>query len=333
MIDAPTTGTQDAPDLPPGADYLRLPGAPARAVTWWRWPVGVALILVLDFVLINLLFIVFERIIPENVMYLDPGSRWGGVGMYLVLFAVFIPNFLLVLLIWSRFHGLPEGRLFSSRFSVRWGHMGRAFAVVFLAFCLFYGVDALLFPEAPGEVQRQTDWTRWAVLLGITLVLCPIQAASEEMLVRGYGATALVQMMGGETASRTVILVSLVVTSAIFAALHIGNPEAEGQLAPYMLSMLVFSAGMCALVWYEGGLESAIGYHIANNIFFFAVYGYDDPSTPQSTIWSKRILELGATEVAAEVLITVVLVALILAWNRRSDRKAAERLNAGVAHV
>ena len=61
-------------------------------------------------------------------------------------------------------------------------------------------------------------------------------------------------------------------------ALHLGNPEATSSadkgLYMHILtvsSYFLFGYLLCVLVYFEGGLETAIGVHVANNLFAAAV--------------------------------------------------------------
>ena len=296
-------------------DYFAAAFAPART-TVWHWLAGFTAILVLT--VLGTMATVFPAyaLMPESWMGAPGDGRFGGFGDYLVLFLVFIPAFVLPLVIFKTFNALPWRRLITAAARIRWGHMGRAFGVVMIAYILWSGADYLLFPDGYEEMQVQTDWTGFAVLVLITLLLCPIQAASEEILLRGYANLMLVRVFGSKRAG---LLAAFVLTSAGFAALHLGNPEADGQVWPYMLGTFNFGLAMCALTQIEGGLESAIGYHIGNNIFVFSLFGYADPTLPDSAMFWVPEIAIGYADVAQEGLVMVGLVALILWLNRRAD--------------
>ncbi|MDB2437311.1 CPBP family intramembrane metalloprotease [Hellea sp.] len=188
-----------------------------------------------------------------------------------------------------------------------------------LVIFVFYGVTTLidyqLFPSDYEGMKFQTDMGVYFKLLIITLLLVPFQAASEEFLTRGYLNLALIKYL------RWPWLV-FIITSGGFAALHMGNPEAAGQMGPYLSSIFMFGMAMCVLLYFEGGIESAIGAHIANNIFVFALLGYEDPSLPNTAFftlgepvieWSDFFIEFGMMS---------VLIALIIWANRKWGRSA-----------
>ncbi len=266
-----------------GYDYYDLSDHPERSLLlWWT---GLLLIVVGTLILGILLAIPLFVLVPEGWMMEVGAHPRGGFGFYLNLFMFFIPVFGLTLLMWSKGLGLKVARLMEAGGRLRWGHMGRAMAVVFVSLAAFTALDYLLDPDGYAAFGVQTDWPGYAVLLLITLLLCPIQASSEELLLRGYGAHMLVRTFERmRIGPRAAVWAAYALSSALFASLHLGNSESVGQLWPYMVSIFVFGAGMCVLVHVEGGLESAVGFHIANNIFVFSVVGYSDPDLPDSAL-------------------------------------------------
>lgn len=99
------------------------------------------------------------------------------------------------------------------------------------------------------------------VVLAVGLVLVPLQAASEEVLFRGY----LTQALGRIARSRAVIVL---VVGVVFGVLHL---NAYGPLTvPYFLVVsLIFSLVSLR----DERLELAIGGHAAMNLFAFAAAG------------------------------------------------------------
>lgn len=314
-----------------GPDYFDLPSPLGEAsgsegdrpaiLHWW---VGLILNVVGIFAFGVVLAITAYAVMPADwLISVGDGPR-GGFAEYFILFLMFIPFLLVPILLWKTLNRQAVRRLISWTGHIRWGHMGRAALIVMIAYILFAVIDMQLDPGAYETLERQTDWRGYAILLLITLVLCPIQASSEEVFVRGYASHALVQTLVRVRVNPGVAIgIAYTLTSALFASLHLGNPESEGQVWPYMVGTFIFGIAMCALVHVEGGLESAIGYHIANNIFVFSVLGYSDPTLPDSALFWVPEIVIGWADVAWETLWTAVLVAVILWWNKRSDRKGS----------
>ena len=173
----------------------------------------------------------------------------------------------------------------------------------------------IIFYFDPEPLTRIADWRVYALGLGMTLVFIPFQAAAEEIAVRGYLNQALIKYLKYPW-------VVFFITSLFFGWLHASNPEAEGQMLTYMVSICGFGLLMCVLLYFEGGLESAIGVHIANNIFAFSIIGYEDPDMPELAIWSTGPPEISMGESLLELSIVTLTVGLVLFWNRRAAQKA-----------
>ena len=99
----------------------------------------------------------------------------------------------------------------------------------------------------------------FAILFVIAIALIPIQTSVEEYLFRGY----LMQGFGLLAKNR---LFPLLMTSIIFGALHLLNPEVE-KLGYVMLVYYIGTGlllGIMTLM--DEGMELALGFHAANNL-------------------------------------------------------------------
>ena len=323
MAPCVTLQPTSSPPPTPGLAYFDLPGGEGRRTSGIWFVLGTAVMVAALFILAGIVYWIAFDLSPEGWQQpVGVGPR-GGFAEYLALFASFVPIFLAPLLTWRFVHGLPMERLYNAAARVRWGFVGRGFIVAFAGYSLLSLGEWLLVPSSAQDVVRQADWGAFAVLLAITLLLCPVQAASEELLVRGYLNQALVRWTGVQRiGARRAPWVAFGLTSTFFAALHAWNPEAAGQFWPYMILIGVFGIAMCALVWIEGGLESAIGFHIGNNILAFSVLGYADPDLPNSAVWTWPEPLIGAGDVLQELVVLPILVLVLLWWNRRATARS-----------
>lgn len=101
---------------------------------------------------------------------------------------------------------------------------------------------------------------QFAILCVIAVILVPIQTSFEEYLFRGY----LLQGIGALVKNRWF---PLMLTSVVFGLLHIANPEIE-KLGYVLLVYYIgtgFFLGIMTIM--DDGLELAIGFHAANNLF------------------------------------------------------------------
>lgn len=113
---------------------------------------------------------------------------------------------------------------------------------------------------APEDYVFNFNWKPFLILCLIAVVLIPIQTSFEEFLFRGY----LMQGIGVATKSRWI---PLLVTSVIFGLLHIANPEVD-KLGPIIMVYYIGTGlflGIMTLM--DDGLELALGFHAANNLF------------------------------------------------------------------
>lgn len=98
----------------------------------------------------------------------------------------------------------------------------------------------------------------WPAFLAVILLTSPLQAAAEEYLFRGY----LLQAFGSLAVNPWF---GVVASSSLFALFH------GGQNLPLFLNRFAFGLLAATLVLKTGGLEAAIGAHIANNISAYSL--------------------------------------------------------------
>ncbi|HHI88420.1 MAG TPA: CPBP family intramembrane metalloprotease [Hellea balneolensis] len=156
------------------------------------------------------------------------------------------------------------------------------------------------------------DPKRFWVFLPVTLLLIPLQSATEEIMLRGFAT----QGMGQYIKNPWVVFF---ITSAAFASLHLGNPEVAETIKEHSMLTAIggyFMFGMFAslMVWIDGGLEAAIGMHVANNVFAAAVVGYESSALPTPTIFK---IGLDTSLDNLTVFISMSLVCLILYLTRK----------------
>lgn len=123
---------------------------------------------------------------------------------------------------------------------------------IYLFACLRWDPDNFV-------LQNNTDTL--AVLILISVLLVPFQAAFEEILFRGY-------LMQGLSVLAKNKWLPLLITSILFGIMHAFNPEVEEfgfliMMPHYILFGLIF--GIITIL--DDGIEAAMGAHTANNIF------------------------------------------------------------------
>jgi hypothetical protein len=173
----------------------------------------------------------------------------------------------------------------------------------------FETVSYLLYP---GSYTWTFDAARFVPLLVVAVLLVPLQSAAEELLFRGYLMQGLGWMLGRGWAA-------LLVSSVLFAAVHLGNPE----LARFGSGFLFYYAGIGVVLGLatllDDGLEVAIGAHAANNLWGALVVSF-----PGSVLDTPALLRLEGVppEVmvalgGATALTALVVLAILLDWRGR----------------
>ena len=200
--------------------------------------------------------------------------------VYLFMLLMFPPFALALWLVQRKLHERTILSLHTAASKFRWKRL-------FFSMIVFWAIaGALSFighTTGTSEAKFVFDPSMFWKFLPVTLLFIPLQSATEEIALRGY----LNQGLGHYIKNPWVVFV---ITSAAFASLHLGNPEvAEGTIQSSKLMAVsgyfLFGMFACLLTYIDGGLETAIGVHAANNMFAAAVVGYESSALPTPTIF------------------------------------------------
>ncbi|MGB6230941.1 MAG: type II CAAX endopeptidase family protein [Litorimonas sp.] len=209
---------------------------------------------------------------------------------------------------WKIVHKLPLTALHTAWDRFRWKRAAQAF-LMFWAILGLFTIVTSQFSDTPPALQFDAE--RFAVYALISLIFLPIQSATEEIVVRGYMNKGLIHMLGNKW-------VVFVITSGLFTALHLGNPEAlsgaeSGNLAIVMSGYFFFGFAACLMVLIDDGLESAIGFHAANNTFAAIFVNYEGSVLPTPSIW---IADYDANAGAIGTIVVLAISLALLYWTR-----------------
>jgi uncharacterized protein len=231
---------------------------------WWRYLLGVALICFMAFFVgaVPLLVAVMVVLMDGNPAT-DVNRATGmlvGVDPLLVfplLMCSFVAMFLGIVLAVQLLHRRPVRTLVTPGRPIRWRRIAQGFGLWVLLAALVAVIEALAFP---GRYTLTFDPLRWAPFALMAVVLIPLQAASEELLFRGY----VLQGLG--LLNRGPLLLSFV-TALLFASLHLANPEVNVNFWLVMGYYFIFGLAMAMITLRDNSLELAIGVHAGNNLF------------------------------------------------------------------
>lgn len=162
----------------------------------------------------------------------------------------------------------------------RWGRMLFAMLVFWV---IAGGLSFIGHVSGNSPAEFVFDPSRFWGFALVSLLFIPLQSATEEIILRGYLNQGLSRIIQSPW-------IVFFITSAGFAALHLGNPEiaqsgVEGNKFITLSGYFFFGMFACLLTYIDGGLETAIGVHAANNLFAAVVIGYEHSALPTPTIF------------------------------------------------
>ncbi|PWJ43332.1 CPBP family intramembrane glutamic endopeptidase [Sediminitomix flava] len=196
----------------------------------------------------------------------------------------------------------------------RWKRFMFGFDIWAVLWLCVFGLGLLAAPE---DYTFQFDLQKFAILALISILFLPLQTGLEELLFRGY----LLQGFQLLTKSK---IASVLITSVLFALLHLANPEVEAfgfwlSMGTYLSLGLLF--GLLTLK--DDGLELAWGIHCANNLLVALLVSHKDAA------FQTDALTLATNVEPVEGLISIVIMAIItyfachklLGWNKKKEAK------------
>jgi membrane protease YdiL (CAAX protease family) len=161
----------------------------------------------------------------------------------------------------------------------------------FLWLVLLLGSTVINYFRSPDDFTFTFEPSQFWLGVVALIIWLPIQTGAEELFFRGF----LPQILSPIVRNPFVLLV---LSSFLFAAPHLANPEAADNLGLAFLvySIIGFTMGVGILV--TGSLEIALGVHLANNFFGLALVGYANSAVPGTAIWTTPAADLEASLVS-----------------------------------
>lgn len=146
--------------------------------------------------------------------------------------------------------------LTTSRKKTDWKRIIVAFLLWTIISAFFIVIDIWVSPD---DYEWNFKAVPFLILAVIAIVMIPIQTSMEEYYMRGY----LIQGLGVMAKNRWV---PLVVTSVLFGAMHLLNPEVEKLGYGIMVYYIGTGFFLGIMTLMDEGLELALGFHAANNL-------------------------------------------------------------------
>lgn len=237
---------------------------------WWRYALGVPLILCFWLVLGYLPYLAAAGVGP-----LDPMLLYVAVN-----FSIFM--MLAGLAITMRLHRRPLMSLIAPARKPDWMRVAQGAVVWGTLALIAAGVEHALHP---GRYYLSFDAARFIVFAALVLVLTPIQTTTEELVFRGYVLQGL-----GLLVRRPVVLA--VASAVLFALPHLMNPEVRQYGAVLLVaSYLTIGLLLAAVTLRDGRLELAIGVHAANNLVLALIANYEGSVLTTESVFTARELD------------------------------------------
>lgn len=295
----------------------------------WRTAVGMVVILAVWFVwTIALLFVAVATGLVEpqtfNALFGDSALEVTHLQSAILFMVVLATLGGLALGVWLALRLVHKRRLSSvyshdAQVSRREFAFGCAIAGVYLAV-------SLALSAITGNAPRRSDveFGAWLLALGPLCLVIVLQAASEELVFRGY----LPQQLAARFRSP---LVWALMPTLIFGFLHAGNVAGDvGYMAFYVVFATMLGLVMIATVWRTGSIATAMGIHIVNNIVALTIAGPAGDASLSLFVWSAS--DLQRTGPGDFGLLCLLLVFVLSPWapfpksqpfGRRKDTRAA----------
>lgn len=288
---------------------------------WWLYIAGLAIIVVavvLGQIPYTIILIAKATEAGLDLQNLDLSQTMGLIESNLNLFLMLLPfaaGFLGIFFVTKALHQQSVRSLTTSRSKIDWKRFWFAF--------LFWGIisSGLVLIDhymSPENYVFNFKLVPFLILAGIAIVLVPLQTSFEEYLFRGY----LMQGIGVLCKNKWV---PLIITSVLFGILHIANPEIE-KLGYILLVHYIgtgFFLGIITLM--DEGLELALGFHAANNLFTALLVTADWTAfQTNSVLRDISDPDIGSIEIFASVLIIYPILIFVFAkvykWNNWKDK-------------
>jgi membrane protease YdiL (CAAX protease family) len=252
---------------------------------WWRYLLGYIFIVGTWLILGSLPIFVVAILAqmdgdPATLLTVSGNIVGYELATFWALLLSFVPLFFAVLIAVGLIHRRPLRTLITGAPRIRWGRLFAGGGVWIILAIITSVVESLLYP---GRYEFSFDAAALAPYVLPALLLIPIQAGAEELLMRGY----LVQSVGLKIKN---IWVLSILSGVPFALLHLGNPEVSSSLILMMLFYFSFGFFAALLTLKDGGMELALGMHIGNNLLTLLV-NYDSSALVNPSVFTVNVLD------------------------------------------
>jgi len=244
---------------------------------------------------------------PGNlgILGLDPN-----LGLFMMLFPFLIGLLAFVLLV-KPLNNRTFKVTINGRGKIRWDR----FVISFLVWLILSSLYFFIYLKAdPSNFNLNNVSGTLLVLIVVSFLFVPFQAAFEEVIFRGY-------LMQGLAVLARNRWFPLLMTSLLFGLMHSFNPEVKEfgfltMMPQYVTFGLIF--GIVTIL--DDGIEAAIGAHTANNIFLCIMVTHESSALQTPAVYEQQNV-YPYTEFAALLvtgIIFVIILKIIFKWDKFS---------------
>ena len=282
---------------------------------WWRYFLTILLTFGLGTFITVILFIVISLIYSIYNMshgYLgDISSILSNPLFMLVMVAVeYIVSFLLFYICVKILHKRTLISLINTVGRISWMKMLKG-AVIWTAIMAAFTIVPILIWSGESGYSITFNSKTFGFLMILTIITFPIQASFEEIFFRGY------LMQGFGLLSKKPVI-PLLATSVIFALMHFFNGTDTTMSLVIVSSTFIMGLMLGTIALGENRIETAMGVHIANNMFIALIYNSSDSglgNLPSAVTVQPSDPYSGILFMAISGLIMII----IVFWNKKAD--------------
>lgn len=240
-----------------------------------------------------------------GVLGLEPN-----LGLFIMLFP-FIAGLLTFILLVKPLNNRTYKITINGTGTMRWNR----FFVSALVWLILSAVYFFIYLKAdPSNFTLTNTSVTLLILIAVSLIFIPFQAAFEEILFRGY-------LMQGFAVLARNRWFPLLMTSVLFGLMHAFNPEIKEfgfftMIPQYVLFGLVF--GIITIL--DDGIEAAMGAHAANNIFLCVMVTHNSSALQTPAVFVQHNVYPWTEFIALLItgIIFIIILKIIFRWESLS---------------
>ncbi|SCG86554.1 CPBP family intramembrane glutamic endopeptidase [Methanobacterium congolense] len=288
---------------------------------WWRYLLTIIISwgggILATGVLVAVLMVAFIYMVPNTFYQFDLNSLVSnGLFLLIIVFIAYAISFLLFYLCVRFMHKKKFTSLINTTGKFDWMKLLKGAGIWTALMAALTFIPLLTTAQ---DYQITFNPKTFGLLLILSVIAFPLQASFEEIFFRGYLMQAV-----GLLSKKPVI--PLLATSILFALVHFFNGTDLQMSVMMVAGTLVIGLMLGIIVLGENRLETAMGIHIANNMFVALIYNSTDSGLGNlpSII---TVQQSDAVTGTIGIFIAAVAVLIILFWNKKSELRRVFQWN------